>query len=344
MSTAIDKSRAQLKSPGRATIRRALLFLLASVFWIAVTDVGIHLLLRKRLLLLTLDERNLNYRYDPELGWFPIANSKGYFRGSRPVQVNNNARGFRDVEHVVGTKPRMVFLGDSFVWGYDVEQWERFTEDLRARVSDWSIYNLGVSGYGTDQEYLLLKRQYDFYRPQIVVLIFCRDNDDDDNSRNVRYGFYYKPYFTVDNGRLRLRGVPAPKSETYFFSQHKLLAKSGWVRLFAHAYFKVTAPPEFIAPRSPTHAILADMNRFIKSNGGKFVVGLERSYPELEEFFAVEHIPYVDLSNPYTYPTSSHHWTPEGHLFVGEKIEAFLKEGHYLQTIRHAGSGVPGSG
>jgi len=122
----------------------------------------------------------------------------------------------------------MIFLGDSFVWGYDAEQQERFTEKLRANIPGWSIYNLGVSGYGTDQEYLLLRQQYDFYRPQIVFLIFCKDNDDEDNSRNERYGLYYKPYFTVDGAWLKLRGVPVPRSEAYFFSLHNLLVKSGW--------------------------------------------------------------------------------------------------------------------
>jgi hypothetical protein len=312
-------------------LAKPLLVLLSSVFCIGIADVGIRVLFRDRLLLQH-DERNSIYRYDPELGWFPIANSKKTFAGGRRIQVEHNGRGFRDVEHVVGTRPRMIFLGDSFIWGYDVEQPERVTEKLRAKVTDWSIYNLGVSGYGTDQEYLLLRRQYEFYRPQIVFLVFCRDNDDDDNSSNVRYGGYYKPYFTVDGAGLTLRGVPVPKSEKYFFSQHNVLAKSGWVRLIAQAYFNLTAPPVYIAPRSPTHAILAEMQRFIQSKGGQLVVGLQRSYPELEQFLTDQNIPYVDLSNPYTYPTGSYHWTPEGHTFVSEKIKEFLDKGHYPQA------------
>ncbi len=346
MSAGIATPPGQLKIPFRITISRLLLVLLASVFWIAVTDVGIRLLLRNRLLFLPLDERNLTYRYDAELGWFPVANSKKYFRGGRFIEVVNNSRGFRDAEHVLGTKPRMIFLGDSFVWGYDVEQWERFTEKLRASIPSWSIYNLGVSGYGTDQEYLLLRRQFEFYRPQIVFLIFCRDNDDDDNSRNVRYGLYYKPYFTVDSAGLKLRGVPVPRSEAYFFSQHSVLVKSGWVRLFAHVYFKLTAPPVYLPAESPTDAILVAMHRFIQSKGGHFVVGLQRSYPQLEQFLRDQSIPYVDLSNSYIYPAGSHHWTPEGHAFVSEKIKEFLDKGQYLKprgaSVRVRESPAPG--
>lgn len=219
-----------------------------------------------------------------------------------------------------------------FVWGYDVEQPERFTEKLRTRLPDWSIYDLGVSGYGTDQEYLLLKREYEFYRPQIVFLVFCRDNDEDDNSRNMRYGAFYKPYFTLDRTGLTLGDVPVTKSEKYFFAQHERLAKSSWVRLFALAYFHRTAPPNYVAPRSPTHAILADMQRFIQSKGGQLVIGLQKPYPELEQFLKDRNIAYVDLSNPYIFTNGSHHWTPEDHTLVSAKIKEFLEKGSYLQS------------
>jgi hypothetical protein len=310
---------------------KALLILLWSVFCIGIADIGMGILFRD-LLILHKDERNLTYQYDPELGWFPVPNSKKTFTGSRTIHVEHNSRGFRDAEHVLDTRPRMIFLGDSFVWGYDVEQQERFTEKLRDKLPGWSVYNLGVSGYGTDQEYLLLKRHYDFYRPQIVFLVFCRDNDDDDNSRNVRYGVYYKPYFMLDGSHLSLRGVPVPKSENYFFSRHALLAQSNWVRLFMRTYFILATPTDYVASTSPTQAILSDMSRFIRSKGGRLIVGLQSSYPELEKFLKDQEIPYVDLSNPYRYPTQSHHWTPEGHNFVSHRIKEFLVGGRYLQS------------
>src|SRR6266540_2501554 len=277
---------------------KPLLALSSSIFCVALADIGMGILFRDYLVLHR-DERNLTYRYDPELGWFPISNSKKIFTGSRTIHVEQN---------------------------------ERFTDKLRDKLAGWSVYNLGVSGYGTDQEYLLLKRQYDFYRPQIVFLVFCRDNDDEDNSRNVRYGVYYKPYFTVDGAGLSLRGVPVPKSENYFFSQHYLLAKSNWIRLFTRAYFILNAPADFVALRSPTQAIITDMQRFINSKGGRLIIGLQSSYAELETFLKDRGIPYVDLSNPYRYATQSRHWTPEGHAFVSDKIKEFLVNGHYLQS------------
>src|ERR1700730_36302 len=61
------------------------------------------------------------HRYDPELGWLPIPNSVGTFAGSRTIGIQHNSLGLRDVEHERTDRPMVLFVGDSFVWGYDVE-------------------------------------------------------------------------------------------------------------------------------------------------------------------------------------------------------------------------------
>jgi hypothetical protein len=285
----------------------------------------------KRQLQLRQDERSLTYEYDGELGWFPIKSSNREYRGQRVLRVNHNSRGFRDPEHIIDGKPSIVFLGDSFVWGYDVDASERFVDLLRLRLPGWSLYNLGVSGYGTDQEYLLLKRHYDFYRPDIVFLVFCVDNDRIDNTHNHRYGGYYKPYFLVDEeGNLQLQGTPVPKLENFFFASHPTLSKSYWFRLFVKVYFKIVNPPD-VEVDDPTHTLLVKMNEFVRGSGAKFIVGLQDNSPELEAFLEMQSIPYENLANDYRYPDPGHHWTPEGNIFVSEKIYDFLLEGGYLK-------------
>jgi len=277
------------------------------------------------------DERNLLYRYDEMLGWFPIANSRTVFTGeSRTIHVEHNSRGFRDVEHVVDQRQRLVFLGDSFVWGYDAERTERFSERLREKLPGWSIYNLGVSGYGTDQEYLLLRREYDFYQPNVVFLVFCTDNDESDNSSNVVYDGYFKPFFTVGRGGLELNGVPVPKSKNFFFARHPVLAELYWTRLLGKIYFRITVPA-YRYMDNPTNAILSSMAEFIQHRGGKFAIGLQGRKAELESFLEASKIAYVDLSNPYRYPAAlGGHWTPEGHQVVSERIYEFLQRGSLI--------------
>lgn len=275
------------------------------------------------------EERSLLYRYDELLGWFPKTNSSNAFTGSRTISVFHNSRGFRDIEQIVNDKPGIMFIGDSFVWGYDVEQSERFTEKLRPRISNWDIYNLGVSGYATDQEYLLLKQQFSYYRPRVVFLVFCTYNDDYDNTTNtIGNGAYYKPYFEVSDQRLVLKGVPVPKSLTYYHRQHPLLARSYLVRLLVKAL-----SPEIVRNiYPPTSAILGEMDDFLRQQGSRLVVGLLDRQPALELFMNNQGIPFIQLTGAERYATHGLHWTPNGHTTVSNKIYDYLFNAGLLET------------
>src|SRR5947209_15852389 len=107
------------------------------------------------------------YNYDTELGWFPVPNSDLAFTGMRTIRVRHNSLGLRDIEQDTAPKPTIAFVGDSFVWGYDAEQNQRFTELLRARLTEHRIVNAGVTAYGTDQEFLLLQRLWGHIQPNI---------------------------------------------------------------------------------------------------------------------------------------------------------------------------------
>src|SRR5262249_42942938 len=160
------------------------------------------------------------------LGWFPVANSIIQMRASCDFTATHNSQGFRDREHRASPTPKILFLGDSFVWGYDVQDSERFTDRLKANHPEWDVWNCGVGGYGTDQEFLLLSRCFDLTKPQVVFLLFCTETDHFDNSSNVRYGGYYKPYYTLAGNQLELHGVPVPRSERFWLSEHRKLARS----------------------------------------------------------------------------------------------------------------------
>src|SRR5262249_30897489 len=168
------------------------------------------------------DERSMLYRYDSTLGWFPRENGRGDYSGSRTISFSHNSRGFRDREPVADGKPAIIFLGDSFVWGYDVEASERFTDKLQAKHPEKNIYNFGVSGYGTAQEFLLLQQRFSEIKPALVFLVFCTETDEDDNASNIRHGGY-KPYYKVDGAGIKLSGVPVPHSEHAFIVDHPLL-------------------------------------------------------------------------------------------------------------------------
>src|SRR6185436_14809707 len=125
--------------------------------------------------------------------------------------------------------------------GLDVEAPERFTDKLQAKHPEWAVYNLGVSGYGTDQEYMLLHQFFDDYKPRVVFLVFCVENDDSDNSWNCRWG-YYKPYVTVTGTQLHLEGIPVPRGAQVFWTEHPLLCRLYVARLLVNACYAWRGP------------------------------------------------------------------------------------------------------
>lgn len=266
------------------------------------------------------DERNLLYQYDKKLGWFPIPNSDKEFMGSHMIQVKNNSLGFRDIEHGEKKKKRIAFLGDSYLWGYDVEQDERFTEKLRPLLPNYEILNMGVSGYGTDQEFLLLEKWFDHLQPDVVFLLFFSGNDFVDNSSNERYG-YYKPYFTINNNKLTLQGTPVPTCKKYFSKEYPTLHKS---KLIEFLYLNVLTRKKTFD--DPTIPLIKKLKEFVHSKGSTFYLAFAVNADNGQDchFCKTENIEHVFLTNPFKYTTQGMHWTPKGHDFAKEKLYDFI--------------------
>ena len=277
-------------------------------------------------------ERSLSYRYDAELGWAPAPNSSSVVAGARTIHVQHNSLGLRDVEFTLDAQPTILFLGDSFVWGLDAEADERFTDLLRPRISSYKILAAGVSGYGTDQEYLLLKRLWAKVQPAVVVLIFCTQNDRSDNSTNIRYEGYQKPYFaTAADGSLVLQGQPVPKSRLQYIKEDWLVHNLWLARLVAVSYVKIRHPLLYVP--DPTERLVSKIRDFVEAHGAKFLVGLQYRDPELILHLQASRIPFVTFDGAAFYPGASFgsHWTPDGHKLVAERVLGLLSENGIAQ-------------
>jgi hypothetical protein len=293
-------------------------------------EISLRLFFKDRLKLIE-DERSLAYRYDAELGWFPKASSQTPINASRPITAKHNSDGFRDREFVTSTNPAIMFLGDSFVWGYDADAPERFTDKLQAKHPEWTIYNCGVSGYGTDQEYLLLQKTFDHFKPRVVFLMYCTETDYQENAYSFGYG-YYKPYFTSEDGKVVAHGTPVPRGERLFWAEHRSFPRFYLARLAVKTYFGLTCPPPVHLDvvngknQNPTAALLLAVNEYVRNKGAMLVVGITDTNPKLEPFLEARGIPYVDVSTPLRYKEFGRHWTPEGHNVVCDKVEQKLLE------------------
>jgi hypothetical protein len=267
--------------------------------------------------------RALLFRHDPELGWAPVPNESATFTGTRTVTVRNNSLGLRDVEPAPARKPTVLFVGDSFVWGYDVDANERFTDLLRAKLPAARIVNAGVPGYGTDQEYLLLARIWSAINPDVVVVMFCTGNDRADNSANMRNGGYYKPYLErAGDGAWRFAGQPVPWSRHVYFRENALV-RSLWLARAAVTGYVQLAHREIGVP-DPTERLVVMIREMVEARGAKFLVGLQYHEARLEEFLRASGIPFAAFDAAPTYPSDGFHWTPEGHAVVAQRLMPLL--------------------
>ena len=274
------------------------------------------------------DVRKIYFQHDSELGWIPKPNAQGVFTRANSVGVSHNSRGFRDSPRGSKTKPRLLVIGDSFVWGFDVEQEERFTELLQERIPEWEVINLGVSGYGTDQEFLLLKREFDNYQPDLVLLVFTGRNDFKDNSTNVAHNFYYKPYFLKEGDSISLKGVPIELSQTPYRKQgvFSLPAKTATYNFFRYIYML----NQTLKLEDPTELIILEIDKFLKERNTKWFVGLVDNNQVISELTKSNNIPRLNLKNEHQFETYGRHWTAEGHSLVAERIYKFMEQKNLL--------------
>lgn len=151
----------------------------------------------------------------PVLGAFHPPGKTGiYSRSNFKVKISINSQGLRDVEHSpaksAGTY-RIVVLGDSFMEAIQVPLEQTFAKQLEQMLNadsggkKYEVINLGMAGFGTDQEYLALKHLGLQYQPDLVILAFFPGNDVRDN-----YFFKNKPHFRLDAG-----GKPVLQPFTY---------------------------------------------------------------------------------------------------------------------------------
>ncbi len=156
------------------------------------------------------------FEYDELLGWSGVKNlSTPYYSKDFHVTVSHDADGYRNIypAYVAGKK-NYLLLGDSYAWGWGVEDNETAAAVFSQKNTDKNLYSLGIAGYGTDQEWLSLQQfleQHPTYQYQGVILEFYF-NDFDDNAATERYA-YPKPAFIASGDELRLTNVPVPYKE-----------------------------------------------------------------------------------------------------------------------------------
>ncbi len=151
-------------------------------------------------------------RIDGELGVALRPEAEGWWRTEGEAYVRINDAGLRDRDHSRSKPPdtlRIAVLGDSYAEAVQVPMetafWSVIERELRGCVAlagrEPEVINFGVSGYGTAQELIMLRRRVWDYSPDVVILAVTPTNDIRNNYKALEKD-ERRPYFFRDGGQL----------------------------------------------------------------------------------------------------------------------------------------------
>jgi lysophospholipase L1-like esterase len=310
-------------------------------------------------------ERDHFWKYDSLLGWAHQPGQEGIFETPQVrTFVRINQKGLRDREHSYerpNNTKRILVIGDSFAWGYGVEESERFSQLLETSLGV-EIINAGVSGYSTDQELLWFRSEGVKYKPDLVVLIFT-GNDIGHNQQQLVYTIYYKPQFVTEEGQLILKGYPVPRTSprgrfVYFLSQRSATANlsiqtyfnllSSYGKLKTNSDKVNTSISKVSSTRKPfevTTALLAEIRNIAKSEEAKFMIVAtdrwwnnpsEETYKDFIDILNAKGFLVLDVESTQGFDPEEMripddgHWSRVGHEFVAKKIKNFIESNGLL--------------
>ena len=312
------------------------------------------------------DEVNLTQhgnlsQFDEILGWKGVPDGEAEFVTlNNRVWLAHNKDGFRDIEHTDSSnkRPAIVFLGDSFTWGYEVEFDEMFTNLLREKLPGYEIFNLAHRGYGTDQAFLTFTQWHD-NRDLNLVILMVSENDVEENNASIIYE-KPKPQYKIIDNELVLTSVPIPKTEDWIHSQPEEKVPNSWKASFENFLFRShflhdvdfrvdlylsSVNSKQVQQKSKkrdfnlTFQILAGLKKDVEASGAKLIIFFIPSKREIEQLdnlppYQIEFsdmcqklgIEYYDLASdfkttwPRTYYRYGTHWNSRGHQVAAEAI------------------------
>jgi lysophospholipase L1-like esterase len=309
---------------------------------------------------------------DTQLGWRGKPNIRRRFhRQDFDVLVEHGPDGFRrpqppPPEHA---DARVLFLGDSFTWGWGVAQGHVFTDWLQRAVGPrLAIDNRGVNAFGTAQEYLLLQQTLRERRYAKVAVMFYNNDVEDNVTRKE-----HRPLLELVDGRLVARNLPLPAHlespvETFLDDHSRAVIFFSYQFTVLQQRIKglggaIPAPPtqgnidyRTLPGYGVTARLLAEMRTLCQQHGAQFYVvdvpsrGDVRAQPADDAYVRAVHemvtevcgregIPLIDLAPGFYSETqrgaqlffsSDPHWNADAHRLAAR----LLLESPLFESLR----------
>ena len=352
-----------MKINSRVFLTNLSLIIISTLFALLLSEIALRIMGLKPMYVSP--ERDRFWKYDSLLGWAHEPGEEGIFETAEfRTSVRINEKGLRDRPPSYERQndiERILVLGDSFAWGYGVEESERFSQLLEKSL-DVEVINAGVSGYSTDQELLWYRSEGIKYETDLVLLIIA-GNDVGDNDREIVSTIYYKPKFVFENGQLVAKGYPVPKTSPQGRFIYSLSQRSALTYFLVQRYYDfislyskmkidsdyVNSPVSGISAKSEpfklTIALIDEIQKIAHQRKAKFmIVATDRwwdsqsteTYKDFINALRTEGYLVLDVESMRGFDPelmlipNDGHWNQAGHEFVAEKIKALIETSQLL--------------
>ena len=338
---------------------RLVLVALSSAFALIVAEVALRVVVPTKSFV---NPIKAFHQSDRELGWHGTPNLEARFhKVDFDVLVKHNDLGFRKREssvQPVPNSPVLAVFGDSFTWGWGVDNGKVFTDVMQTQLgSGIDVRNFGVNAYGTVQEQLLLKKRISEGLHPRYVLVMVYNNDFYDNIDSDPT----KPSALVKGTEVTLQNYPVPKPATSEFielcNKSYLFSTVAFVANFHQAKKHVTALQQATIEKGKTMAqaphlamsfALGQMKQVCEQNSASLFVVYVPAFKELKLENPSEarrelqgqckdhNLELVDLTPVFQkastdathswYYLHDEHWTADGQALAGTTLSEFIRQ------------------
>jgi hypothetical protein len=274
------------------------------------------------------------FRSDLQTGWSNVPNLRTTLVNAAGEQwsIETDEHGHRKVAQSPGSRRRLLILGDSLSFGEGVNIDDRFDVKMLSSLSGVRVINTGVSGYGTDQEYVAFQQWRHLLNAGDTVLLVLNQSDYFDVLRRRFFG-RAKPYFEKVGGAFVLRPPPTALLERW----------SSW-SLVARAAGRLIGLPkddpgsDKIEPGSSIEIIRFALSRIRQETpiGVRVVLAHEGTRDFLKPTLGLSSNTFcefadlcIDLDHVLTSPAHflpDGHWTSAGHSAVAQALIELLRD------------------
>jgi len=288
-------------------------------------------------------------QFDSQLGWSLKPLSIGYSSATgKKIEYKINSKGLRSKE-VGYDKPkntfRIVLLGDSRTFGFGCSFDKIFPSLLEGYFKDTEVINMGVSGYGLDQELLMLKLEGLKYHPDLILVYVAHYRSE----RHIRKKVFgrSKPCFILKDNKLELVSFPV-KAELPSFLRKidaylSIYLKSYYyfIKMPVRAIYDAVNKNAAFSSKSEELLVLGgkiveEMDMIARNNAAKFAVITQ--IDDLEQRVKEKGVIALKLSHllykrKYALPHGLNHLNDEGNAVLAKEIVQFIKEKELVPRI-----------